>query len=407
MDDYKKIPFDDPDLCVPDLDDFDQMKEFFLDCAAEYFRYLSSDDMEKMLAALGKRVDVLATPTDDVFISVSPDAVLRQYPDITIDEAIQIRDNACENIWESGGQSDLDEIVWDQIGAEYKSIKSDSHRGLSDVKDVKAIRQYGIQCSEYLDFGYDVDASLSGMLSPHAVLEPRPNTPYVFRRAGFDNLPFIYTQRHLRNAIAPKEADSHQHGLTIEQIKSLPEKLEEPVVVFDQPNYTVNGRSFEGKGVAAVLDMYDPDGVPVIAYFFPNGYGTKTNDNGCSNVIASLYGRDNFTSYLARTANEEKILYIDSEKYEQMEKELPRYGGTRFPPALAALSMDIIIPSSYICKMKAEINPKLSDREREHNSLNRTMHFKVADSRRNRLAQDRDRPRNITLRYDDDNRDSQ
>ena len=33
--------------------------------------------------------------------------------------------------------------------------------------DVKAIRQYGIQCSEYLDFGYDVDASLSGMLSPH------------------------------------------------------------------------------------------------------------------------------------------------------------------------------------------------------------------------------------------------
>ena len=128
MDDYKKIPFDDPDLCVPDLDDFDQMKEFFLDCAAEYFRYLSSDDMEKMLAALGKRVDVLATPTDDVFISVSPDAVLRQYPDITIDEAIQIRDNACENIWESGGQSDLDD----------KSIKSDSHRGLSDVKDAKA-----------------------------------------------------------------------------------------------------------------------------------------------------------------------------------------------------------------------------------------------------------------------------
>lgn len=172
------------------------------------------------------------------------------------------------------------------------------------------------------------------------------------------------------------------------------------------PYMTYEGEDY-CKHIAAVLDMYDPDGVPVIAYFFPNGYGTKTNDNGCSNVIASLYGRDNFTSYLARAANEEKILYIDSEKYEQMEKELPRYGGTRFPPALAALSMDIIIPSSYICKMKAEINPKLSDREREHNSLNRTMHIKVADSRRNRLAQDRDKPRNITLRYDDDNRDSQ
>lgn len=91
MDDYKKIPFDDPDLCVPDLDDFEQMKELFLDCAAEYFRDLSSDDMKKMLAAIGERVDVLATPTDDVFISVSPESVLRQYPDITIDEAIRPR----------------------------------------------------------------------------------------------------------------------------------------------------------------------------------------------------------------------------------------------------------------------------------------------------------------------------
>lgn len=47
------------------------------------------------------------------------------------------------------------------------------------------------------------------------------------------------------------------------------------------------------------------------------------------------------------------------------------------------------------------------DCEREHNSLNRTMHIKVADSRRNRLAQDRDKPRNITPRYDDDSHDSQ
>lgn len=108
---------------------------------AQAVNHISPDDVEHLTtidAYMEQRVDVLATPTDDVFISVSPDAVLRQYPDITIDEAIQIRDNACENIWESGGQSDLDEIVWDQIGAEYKSIKSDSHRGLSDVKDAKA-----------------------------------------------------------------------------------------------------------------------------------------------------------------------------------------------------------------------------------------------------------------------------
>lgn len=127
-------------------------------------------------------------------------------------------------------------------------------------------------------------------------------------------------------------------------------------------------------------------------------YMTYEGEDYCKHIVAGFLG-DRDLDWASG--------YIDSEKYEQMEKELPRYGGTRFPPALAALSMDIIIPSSYICKMKAEINPKLSDREREHNSLNRTMHIKVADSRRNRLAQDRDKPRNITPRYDDDSHDSQ
>lgn len=274
--------------------------------------------------------------------------------------------------------------------------------------------QYGFQCDQMIDaMQFDMTLiltekvdSMDGYRLIQSVCDWREENLEVIEDAE-NNLDYGKVPSYMAYERPADIGTTIIDGLTIEQIKSLPEKLEEPVVVFDQPNYTVNGRSFEGKGVAAVLDMYDPDGVPVIAYFFPNGYGTKTNDNGCSNVIASLYGRDNFTSYLARAANEKKILYIDSEKYEQMEKELPRYGGTRFPPALTALSMDIIIPSSYICKMKAEINPKLSDREREHNSLNRTMHIKIADSRRNRLAQDRDKPRNINLRYDDDNHDSQ
>lgn len=79
--------------------------------------------------------------------------------------------------------------------------------------DVKAIRQYGIQCSEYLDFGYDVDASLSGMLSPHAVLEPRPNTSVVFRRAGFDNLPFTIRKDISGMQSPPKRLTTINMGL--------------------------------------------------------------------------------------------------------------------------------------------------------------------------------------------------
>lgn len=66
-----------------------------------------------------------------------------------------------------------------------------------------------------------------------------------------------------------------------------------------------------------------------------------------------------------------------------------------------------INPDAAIIDTMQEFMDAFGNSNTGHNSLNRTMHFKVADSRRNRLAQDRDRPRNITLRYDDDNRDSQ
>ena len=118
--------------------------------------------------------------------------------------------------------------------------------------------------------------------------------------------------------------------------------------LFRKASFFENSMRLKGGSCCFEYTTLGKTGLLFRKFKWPNGYGTKTNDNGCSNVIASLYGRDNFTSYLARAANEEKILYIDSEKYEQMEKELPRYGGTRFPPALATLSMDIIIPSSYI-----------------------------------------------------------
>lgn len=102
----------------------------------QVFREVVNEHDTNYLIALAIAIDAL--PKDSTCDMASETIRANADIDITIDEAIQIRDNACENIWESGGQSDLDEIVWDQIGAEYKSIKSDSHRGLSDVKDAKA-----------------------------------------------------------------------------------------------------------------------------------------------------------------------------------------------------------------------------------------------------------------------------
>lgn len=78
--------------------------------------------------------------------------------------------------------------------------------------------------------------------------------------------PFFYTYNHLRDALVPKGfypstvRVRHPHGLTLEQIKRLPELLERPVVLMD---------SDRDDTMIAVLADVDEDGFPLIAALRP------------------------------------------------------------------------------------------------------------------------------------------
>ena len=65
MDDYKKIPFDDPDLCVPDLDDFEPDEGIPSSIARlSIFRYLSPDDEMETIAARARETRRRARDAD-------------------------------------------------------------------------------------------------------------------------------------------------------------------------------------------------------------------------------------------------------------------------------------------------------------------------------------------------------
>lgn len=64
---------------------------------------------------LMERFDVLCVDIDNVFLSVSVNDVKEYYPNLSIDEAREIRDNANENLWNSGGYDDINDTVWNQI----------------------------------------------------------------------------------------------------------------------------------------------------------------------------------------------------------------------------------------------------------------------------------------------------
>lgn len=72
---------------------------------------------------LMERFEVLCADIDNVFLAISANDIKEEYPNLTLDEALEVRDNANENLWNSGGYDDINDVAWGQIKAEVKSVK--------------------------------------------------------------------------------------------------------------------------------------------------------------------------------------------------------------------------------------------------------------------------------------------
>lgn len=62
---------------------------------------------------LMERFDVLCVDIDNVFLSISANDIQEYYPSLSADEARDVRDNANENLWNSGGYDDINNTAWD------------------------------------------------------------------------------------------------------------------------------------------------------------------------------------------------------------------------------------------------------------------------------------------------------
>lgn len=96
----------------------------------------------------------------------------------------------------------------------------------------------------------------------------------------------------------------HWHGLSVEQIKKLPELLQEPAIVFDSISEN------QTNGIILVLNDVDSDGLPLLATIYPNGSGTYMLQKIDSNFITSIYGRTNFENHILNVSKQEKVLYL-------------------------------------------------------------------------------------------------
>lgn len=161
-------------------------------------------------------------------------------------------------------------------------------------------------------FSKQIDDVLSGKYNRFDALKVC-DTPRIFLDAGLQQLPILYTQNHLKDALHEKSVDNpHWHGLSIEQIKKVPKLLESPVLLMDSLN--------NDDSIVAVLSLLDNDNAPVFATIKPNGNGIYNSHKTDSNFMLSIYGKEKgFEYYIKRAAEENKILYWNKEKSQEIQ----------------------------------------------------------------------------------------
>ncbi len=192
-------------------------------------------------------------------------------------------------------------------------LDEDNHIHLKQGDEhIKDYVKYSRKCKEYLRFGYEVDEATSGALSNIERVKIC-DTPEILLKAGLEQKPMLYTQGHLAEALSPKERrNPHKHGLTIEQMKSLPEQFEEPVIIANNPS--------REDALLMVLCATDNDKLPLIVSVKPDGKGFYELEEVETNMVLTVFGKNNFQHYFESALLPDNIVYISKEKSQMLER---------------------------------------------------------------------------------------
>ncbi len=189
-----------------------------------------------------------------------------------------------------------------------QSIRRD--KSIIGDMDEAQISEYARKCQAYLDFGRQVDNCLEGKTQMREALQVCM-TPDIMQQTGFHAIPMHMTQKHLRDCMREKDdSQPHYHGLTIDEIKRLPEELEKPAVLAQSLS--------REDSVIAILGYREKDGLPVIVSVVPNGKATYHLERVDSNFITSVYGKEQIQEYVQRFIENERMLYINKEKSQEL-----------------------------------------------------------------------------------------
>lgn len=185
-------------------------------------------------------------------------------------------------------------------------------------------------------FAEQVDEVLAGKANQFNDLKVC-DTPEILIEAGCEKLPMLYTKKHLLDALKPKgqsKASQHYHDLSVRQIKSIPEHLKDPVMIYDSLS--------RSDSLVVVTPEKDKENNPIIVSIKSGGEGKYDLKIVSSNFITSIHGRENFETQIINAVSQNKLLYWNKEKSQEL---LGRFG-LQLSACLNNLDSNIIIRKS-------------------------------------------------------------
>lgn len=180
-------------------------------------------------------------------------------------------------------------------------------------------------------------------------------TPKILQDIGLRDLPIYMSKDHYNDIThAPDPNNDKYHGLTMQEVAEAPIILNNPALIVDSIS--------KNDSIVIIANSLDYDNRPIVISVKSDGNALQVVD---SNYLTSMYGRNNFDSWLDRIIQKKYVLYVSKNKSQEMISRL----GVQFPASFSSLSFDTIIhPSVNAVNGISDKNKKKSQQAKKNNS---------------------------------------
>ena len=210
--------------------------------------------------------------------------------------------------------TDYDEAKAYQESKVQEITKSGERYSFSDVRDMPFADQVElVALNKFNEIAVPGVNRQSQNLTADSNLYVMAEPTDFMRELGYGDYAVVVTQQHIRQMLGRREdsngkvINEHNHQLTQEQVSRLPELLQNPAMVLK-----AKGRP---ESLIFVTTETDYKGRPIIIPVKANGLDAAFDGaTGPAHLVTSMYGRDNFATFLQDAADNGEIIYYNEKR---------------------------------------------------------------------------------------------